>query len=118
MFAVTGKSPGSIGVVFQGLTITGGNVGGDGGGIRMDKANVLLRDCAVSVNHAKWLEYYERLIQPAAPFPPEPATVEPCASRTPVPSDVPDPKVLSHGPTVALTGYLPDMRLTVRQWGG
>jgi 3-phenylpropionate/trans-cinnamate dioxygenase ferredoxin reductase component len=73
---------------------------------------------AVSVNHAKWLEYYERLIQTAAPFPPEPATVEQCASRTAVPSDVPDPKVLSHGPTVALTGYLPDMRLTVRQWGG
>ena len=72
---------------------------------------------AVSVNHAKWLEHYERLIETAAPFPPEPAIVEP-ASRRPVPSDVPDPKVLSHGPTVALTGYVPDRRLTMRHWGG
>ncbi|MGE7433815.1 NAD(P)/FAD-dependent oxidoreductase [Kitasatospora sp. NPDC001175] len=72
---------------------------------------------AVSVNRAKWLPYYERLIQTAAPFPPEPATVEP-STHTPVPSDVPDPKVLSHGPTVALTGHLPDLRLTLRHWGG
>jgi hypothetical protein len=35
-----------------------------------------------------------------------------------MPSDVPDPKVLSHGPTVALTGHLPDRRLVLRQWGG
>jgi hypothetical protein len=60
----------------------------------------------------------EALIETAAPFPPEPATVDQPASRTPVPSDVPDPKVLSHGPTVALTGYLPDRRLTLRHWGG
>jgi hypothetical protein len=26
--------------------------------------------------------------------------------------------VLSHGPTVALTGYLTDRRLTLRHWGG
>jgi 3-phenylpropionate/trans-cinnamate dioxygenase ferredoxin reductase component len=73
---------------------------------------------AVSVNHAKWLEYYERLIETAAPFPPEQATVDQPASRTPVPSNVPDPKMLSHGPTVALTGYLPDRRLTLMHWGG
>ena len=72
---------------------------------------------AVSLNRAKWLEHYERMIETAAPFPPEPATVEP-AARAPVPSNVPDPKVLSHGPTVALTGYLPDRRLTLRHWGG
>jgi NADPH-dependent 2,4-dienoyl-CoA reductase/sulfur reductase-like enzyme len=73
---------------------------------------------AVSVNHAKWLEYYEHLIETAAPFPPPLATVDPPASHTPIPSDVPDPKVLSHGPTVALTGYLPDRRLVLKQWGG
>lgn len=73
---------------------------------------------AVSVNRAKYLEYYERMIETAAPFPPEPATVDPPSRRTPVPSDVPDPKVLSHGPTVALTGYLPDRRLVLKQWGG
>jgi 3-phenylpropionate/trans-cinnamate dioxygenase ferredoxin reductase component len=73
---------------------------------------------AVSVNRAKWLEYYERLIEAAAPFPPEPHVVDPPASYAPIPSEVPDPKVLSHGPTVALTGYLPDRRLILKQWGG
>jgi 3-phenylpropionate/trans-cinnamate dioxygenase ferredoxin reductase subunit len=72
---------------------------------------------AVTVNHAKWLEHYERLIETAAPFPPAPGIVDRPASPTPVPSDVPDPKVLSHGPTVALTGYVPDRRLTLRHWG-
>ncbi|MBO1418442.1 NAD(P)/FAD-dependent oxidoreductase [Streptomyces sp. FH025] len=73
---------------------------------------------AVSVNRAKYLEHYQRLIETAAPFPPDWDGVEPPASRTPVSSDVPDPKVLSHGPTVALTGHLPDRRLTLRHWGG
>ncbi|MER7849238.1 FAD-dependent oxidoreductase [Kitasatospora sp. NPDC096077] len=73
---------------------------------------------AVSVNRGKWLEHYQGLIETAAPFPPDWDGVEPPASRTPVPSDVPDPKVLSHGPTVALTGHLPDRRLVLRRWGG
>ncbi|GAA1910649.1 NAD(P)/FAD-dependent oxidoreductase [Streptantibioticus ferralitis] len=69
---------------------------------------------AVTVNMAKWLEYYERLIETAAPFPPAPGAADRAtAAAVPVPSDVPDPKVLSHGPTVALTGYLPDRRLTM-----
>jgi NADPH-dependent 2,4-dienoyl-CoA reductase/sulfur reductase-like enzyme len=73
---------------------------------------------AVSVNRAKYLEYYEHLIETAAPFPPAQSTVDPSAACAPFPSDVPDPKVLSHGPTVALTGYLPDRRLVLKQWGG
>ncbi|KJK56651.1 NAD(P)/FAD-dependent oxidoreductase [Saccharothrix sp. ST-888] len=73
---------------------------------------------AVSVNRAKWLEHYQRLIETAAPFPPEPAAVDQPASSTPVPSDVPDPKLLSHGPTVALTGHQPDRRLTLMRWSG
>ncbi|MEV7680097.1 FAD-dependent oxidoreductase [Streptomyces sp. NPDC088341] len=68
---------------------------------------------AVSVNRAKWLEYYERLIETAAPFPPEPGAADPPDSGVPVPSDVPSPQTLSHGPTVALTGHLPDRRLTL-----
>ncbi|MFF0628712.1 NAD(P)/FAD-dependent oxidoreductase [Streptomyces sp. NPDC004296] len=68
---------------------------------------------AVSVNRAKWLEHYRRLIETAAPFPPEPGAADRPASPKVVPSDVPDPKVLSHGPTVALTGHLPDRRLAV-----
>ncbi|MGW8557506.1 NAD(P)/FAD-dependent oxidoreductase [Streptomyces tubercidicus] len=68
---------------------------------------------AVSVNQAKSLEHYERLIETAAPFPPAPGAADRIESPAPVPSDVPDPKMLSHGPTVALTGHLPDRRLTV-----
>ncbi len=69
---------------------------------------------AVTVNMAKWLEHYQRLIEAAAPFPPGPGAADRrAAADLPIPSDVPDPKVLSHGPTVALTGHLPDRRLTV-----
>ncbi|MBV6702927.1 FAD-dependent oxidoreductase [Kitasatospora aureofaciens] len=70
---------------------------------------------AVTVNMAKWLEYYQRLIETAAPFPPGPGAADghPLVTEFPIPSDVPDPKGLSHGPTVALTGHLPDRRLTV-----
>ncbi|MFD5393019.1 NAD(P)/FAD-dependent oxidoreductase [Streptomyces sp. NPDC127097] len=70
---------------------------------------------AVSVNQARSLEYYQRLIETAAPFPPAPGAADQMESPDPVPSDVPDPKLLSHGPTVALTGHLPDRRLTVVQ---
>jgi 3-phenylpropionate/trans-cinnamate dioxygenase ferredoxin reductase subunit len=64
---------------------------------------------AVTVNMAKWLEYYQGLIETAAPFPPAPGAADghPLVAEFPLPSDVPDPKGLSHGPTVALTGHLP-----------
>ncbi|MDX3849587.1 NAD(P)/FAD-dependent oxidoreductase [Streptomyces sp. AK02-01A] len=68
---------------------------------------------AVSVNRTKWLEYYQNQIETAAPFPPEPGAADHPDTAGPVSSDVLDPKVLSHGPTVALTGYLPDRRLTL-----
>ncbi|MEV1170377.1 oxidoreductase C-terminal domain-containing protein, partial [Nonomuraea sp. NPDC049784] len=69
---------------------------------------------AVTVNMAKSLEYYQHLIETAAPFPPAPGAADrPIAADIPFPSDVPDPKGLSHGPIVALTGHLPDRRLTV-----
>ncbi|MGY5134607.1 NAD(P)/FAD-dependent oxidoreductase [Streptomyces nigrescens] len=70
---------------------------------------------AVSVNQARSLAYYQRLIETAAPFPPAPGAADQIESPVPVPSDVPDPKLLSHGPTVALTGHMPDRRLTVVQ---
>ncbi|AXI80279.1 NAD(P)/FAD-dependent oxidoreductase [Peterkaempfera bronchialis] len=73
---------------------------------------------AVSVNRAKWLEYYRHLIETAAPFPPEPGAADRPETLAPVPSAVPDPKVLSHGPTVALTGHLPDRRLTLLRPAG
>lgn len=69
---------------------------------------------AVTVNMAKSLEYYQHLIETAAPFPPGPGAADrPLAAELTLPSDVPDPKRLSHGPTVALTGHLPDRRLTL-----
>ncbi|MBL1110341.1 FAD-dependent oxidoreductase [Streptomyces sp. 5-8] len=69
---------------------------------------------AVTVDMAKSIDYYRHLIETAAPFPPPPGAPDrPLAADIPIPSAVPDPSVLSHGPTVALTGYLPDRRLTV-----
>lgn len=71
---------------------------------------------AVTVDMAKSLDYYTHLIETAAPFPPPPGAADRAiAADIPVPSDVPDPKGLSHGPTVALTGHLPDRRLTLVQ---
>ncbi|MFJ2188788.1 NAD(P)/FAD-dependent oxidoreductase [Kitasatospora sp. NPDC087861] len=68
---------------------------------------------AVSVNRAKWLEHYQYLIETSAPFPPAPGAADRPAVPVTVPSDVPDPHLLSHGPTVALTGHLPDRHLTL-----
>ncbi|MFE4537895.1 NAD(P)/FAD-dependent oxidoreductase [Streptomyces scopuliridis] len=68
---------------------------------------------AVTVNRAKWLEHYEYLIETAAPFPPERGAADRPESVAPVASDVPDPQLLSHGPTVALTGHFPDRCLTL-----
>jgi 3-phenylpropionate/trans-cinnamate dioxygenase ferredoxin reductase component len=75
---------------------------------------------AVTINMAKWLEYYQGLIETAAAFPPGPgaADARPLVAEFPVPSNVPDPKALFHGPTVALTGHLPDQRLTVARQAG
>lgn len=69
---------------------------------------------AVTVDMAKSLDYYKHLIETAAPFPPPPGAADRALTADiTIPSDVPDPSGLSHGPTVALTGYLPDRRLTV-----
>ncbi|MEU5539767.1 FAD-dependent oxidoreductase [Streptomyces sp. NPDC020362] len=74
---------------------------------------------AVTVDMAKSLEYYQDLIETAAPFPPVAgASDRPPAAEVPIPSDVPDPSVLSHGPTVALTGHLPDRRLVMMRPAG
>ncbi|MEU2587821.1 FAD-dependent oxidoreductase [Streptomyces avermitilis] len=71
---------------------------------------------AVTVDMAKSLDYYKHLIETAAPFPPPPGAQDRAiAADLAIPSDVPDPSGLSHGPTVALTGHLPDRRLTLVQ---
>ncbi|MFE2443413.1 NAD(P)/FAD-dependent oxidoreductase [Streptomyces melanosporofaciens] len=69
---------------------------------------------AVTFDQAKWLEFYQRQIEQAAPFPPPFATVD---RRTegmrPVPAGFPDPSVPTHGPQVTVSGYSPtDQRVT------
>jgi NADPH-dependent 2,4-dienoyl-CoA reductase/sulfur reductase-like enzyme len=75
---------------------------------------------AVTVDMAKWLGYYQGLIETAAAFPPGPgaADARPLVAELAVPSDVPDARGLFHGPTVALTGHLPDQRLAAARRPG
>jgi NADPH-dependent 2,4-dienoyl-CoA reductase/sulfur reductase-like enzyme len=73
---------------------------------------------AVTFNHAKWVEFYLRLIEHAAPFPPRSPVGDHPTPNSPVPTAFPDPKVPgrlpSHEATVVLTGYDPNERRV--QW--
>ncbi|MER5930823.1 FAD-dependent oxidoreductase [Streptomyces sp. NPDC002054] len=69
---------------------------------------------AVTFDNARWLQFYQRLIETTAPFPPEFPTVDrrPDGLK-PLPADFPDPSVPTHGPTITLSGYSPaDRRMT------
>ncbi|GLV99788.1 NAD(P)/FAD-dependent oxidoreductase [Streptomyces lavendulae] len=69
---------------------------------------------AVTFDQSRWLQFYERLIEETAPFPPAFTTVDrrPEGNR-PMPADFPDPSVPTHGPTITLSGYSPaDRRMT------
>ncbi|MFI8287941.1 FAD-dependent oxidoreductase [Streptomyces sp. ms191] len=69
---------------------------------------------AVSFDHARWLEFYRRLIETGAPFPVDFPTVDRRPEgATPVPADFPDPSLPTHGPTVTLSGYSPADRQLV-----
>jgi hypothetical protein len=52
VFDIIGTGPHSIQVVLQGLTVRRGNVAGDGGGIRVANADLVVRDAAVIDNRA------------------------------------------------------------------
>jgi NADPH-dependent 2,4-dienoyl-CoA reductase/sulfur reductase-like enzyme/ferredoxin len=65
---------------------------------------------AVAFDQAKWLEFYEGLIERAAPFPPEFRTVDQPDGRRPVPAEIPDQPVLIHQATVVVTGHDPSER--------
>src|SRR5260221_7398526 len=65
---------------------------------------------AVTFDHNLWVEFYQRLIEQAAPFPPTMHGVEQPALRSPVPAAFPDPRVPTHDATVILTGYDPNER--------
>ncbi len=69
---------------------------------------------AVTFNHARWVEFYQHLIEQAAPFPPTmPGAVQP-APRSPVSAAFPDPMVPTYDATAVLTGYDPNERRV--QW--
>lgn len=69
---------------------------------------------AVTFDQSRWLQFYQRLIEETAPFPPPFETVDRRADgHRPLPADFPDPSVPTHGPTITLTGYSPaDRRMT------
>ncbi|MFI7099497.1 NAD(P)/FAD-dependent oxidoreductase [Streptomyces sp. NPDC050161] len=69
---------------------------------------------AVTFDQAKGLEFYERQIEQAAPFPADSPTVDRRPEGMhPVPAGFPDPSLPSHGPTVTLSGHSPaDRRIS------
>jgi NADPH-dependent 2,4-dienoyl-CoA reductase/sulfur reductase-like enzyme len=69
---------------------------------------------AVTFNHAKWIDFYQRLTEQAAPFPPKISEAFHPTPRCPVPAAFPDPGVPNHEATVVLTGYDPNGRRV--QW--
>jgi NADPH-dependent 2,4-dienoyl-CoA reductase/sulfur reductase-like enzyme/ferredoxin len=69
---------------------------------------------AVTFDQGMWLEFYQSQIEQAAPFPPRFRAVDrPSARARPVPAEVPDRVVASHGATVVVTGHDPAER---RAW--
>lgn len=65
---------------------------------------------AVTFNHGKWLEYYGRLIEQSAPFPPPPPGYDLANGMKPMPARFPDPRVPTGIPDVVLTGHDPTSR--------
>lgn len=65
---------------------------------------------AVGFNQARWLEYYQGLIENAAPFPPEPLP----PGQQPVPLEFRDPTVRNLHATVRVTGHDPSERRAER----
>ncbi|MBV1852951.1 FAD-dependent oxidoreductase [Catellatospora tritici] len=65
---------------------------------------------AVSFNEGRWLDYYEDLIEQAAPFPPGPGLTNPSADPGPVPAGFPERTFPAHDATVVVTGHDPSER--------
>jgi 3-phenylpropionate/trans-cinnamate dioxygenase ferredoxin reductase subunit len=65
---------------------------------------------AVTFNQGMWLEFFERLIEQAAPFPPPAAGFDQPAGVRPVPAQFPKPGVPTHEPDIMLTGHAPSER--------
>ncbi|NRQ40220.1 FAD-dependent oxidoreductase [Nonomuraea sp. NN258] len=70
---------------------------------------------AVTFDQGLWLEFYQGLIERAAPFPPEFRHVDRRESAAPVPARVPDRLAATGGATVVVTGHDPaERRATLR----
>ncbi|MFI7111336.1 NAD(P)/FAD-dependent oxidoreductase [Nonomuraea sp. NPDC050227] len=65
---------------------------------------------AVTFDHGKWLEYYARLIEESAAFPPPPPGWDRPDVMKPVPAEFPAPGVPTAIPDVVLTGHDPNER--------
>jgi NADPH-dependent 2,4-dienoyl-CoA reductase/sulfur reductase-like enzyme/ferredoxin len=65
---------------------------------------------AVGFDQGKWLPFYQRLIEAAAPFPPGFAAVDPPADRSPRPAAMPDRRLRDLEATVVVTGHDPRER--------
>ena len=67
---------------------------------------------AVTFNAGRYLEFYERLIENAAPFPPDLSNVDQATGDEPVPGHFPPASALTNRPTVIVTGHSPtEMRV-------
>ena len=64
---------------------------------------------AVAFDQVRWLEFYQHMIEAAAPFPPGFRTVDQPADRQPVPAQI-DHKTLDLHATVVVTGHDPSER--------
>ncbi len=65
---------------------------------------------AVTFDHGKWLEYYGRLIERSAPFPPPPPGYDQPVDAQPMPARFRDPRAATGMPDVILTGHDPTDR--------
>ncbi len=90
------------------VVITQGSPDGDGFAAAYGKDGQVV--AAVTFNHAKWIDFYRRQIEQAAPFPP-PFLAN---SFAPVPAAFPEPSDPTYDATVILTGHDPDERRV--QW--
>ncbi|MEQ7128091.1 FAD-dependent oxidoreductase [Actinopolymorpha sp. B11F2] len=71
---------------------------------------------AVTFDHGMWLEFYGRLIEQAAPFPPTMRTVDQAPTRQPLPAETREAPAVQA--TVVLTGHQPSERRAVLVHGG
>ncbi|GAA1224992.1 FAD-dependent oxidoreductase [Pseudonocardia alaniniphila] len=65
---------------------------------------------AVTFDQSKWLEFYERLIERAAPFPPTFRGVDQPPEMVPMPAGFPERPIPTQDATVVVTGHDPSER--------